>query len=120
MRVYSADKSDANREIVTKFDSARATWMSDKARGPFGNLENYVFEDVMSLATPPVGWLNEQEQATAKGFAKQSPLICSRRCEEEGRLARRARLSLLISTAIFGGIDAKMKELFGVSLNDVR
>jgi hypothetical protein len=40
------------------------------AGGPFGDINGYVFEDVMKKATP-VGWLNTPEQASAKGFANQ-------------------------------------------------
>jgi hypothetical protein len=114
MGTYDKDRSDANRVAAQNFTAAQGKWMAAKSAGPFSNIDGYVFEDVINRATP-VDWLNTQEQAIAKGFANQLTAMF-KACEAKGGYTPEAA-EFIDKYRGMGGIDAKMKELFGVSYN---
>jgi hypothetical protein len=114
MKAYETNKNETTLAAAQKFSDEVGKWMASKGGGPYGDVNGYNFESTMRRAIPH-GWLSVQDQETAKHFAEQL-IEMFKGCEKKGG-ATPETTAFIDKYRDLGGIDSKLKELFGVSYN---
>lgn len=113
-RRYGANQNEDTRSAVQKFTDQKSEWMSKRRGEHFQRITKNNFAGEVSLVTT-ASWLDEREQNVADGFKRQL-IALFEACELKGGFTSEAA-EFYDRYHDLGGVDAKMKELFGASLN---